>query len=209
MRFFSVDQFQMQIATRLIRETLKEFARQSKPKCTRHVLLLFFCADAFELQFIQAAPHEVGAPAEIDDAPGETFVHGDVCLPRERIPRIEARAIAPNAFLFPQRLSKGLPKRQAAILDGVVGVNFEVTFAAQFQVYDRMSGEKRQHVVEKRDTGPNRRFALPIDLQLELNSGLFRRPLDFRLPLLHLAELTKPHLENKAQILFGRKLFLI
>jgi hypothetical protein len=37
--------------------------------------------------------------------------------------------------------------------------------------------------------------------------GLFRRPLDFRLPLLHLAELTKPHLENKAQILPGRKLF--
>ena len=205
-RFFPIEQFQMQIATRLVCETLKEFARQPKPKSARHVLTLFLFADAFELQLIQAAPNQAGPAAEIDDTPREAFIHGNMRFASERIPRIKSGPIAADAFLLSQGFAESLPKRDAAIFDRVVGVNVEIALATQFQVYDRMPGEESEHVIEKRDAGPNGRLALPIDLQIELYSGLFRGPTDLRLTLLHLAELTKPHPENKAQILFERKL---
>ena len=182
----------MKVATRLVGEALEEFSRQSETKRTRRVLLFFSVADSFELQIVQPAPDEVRPAAEIDDASGQTFIHGNVRFAGERIARIESRSVAPDAFLVTERLTKGLAEREAAIFHRVMRVHFEIAPATKAQVHDRVFGEESQHVIKKRNAGLHRRLALPVDLQLQRDAGLASVPLQLRLPSLHLAQLSKP-----------------
>jgi hypothetical protein len=206
MGFFPVEQLQMQVATCVICETLEEFTRQPKPKSTRHVLLLFLFADPFELQFVQAAPDQAGSAAEIDDAPGEAFIHRNMRFTSERVSRIKACAVATNAFLVPQGFTERLSKRDAAVFNGVMRIDFQVTIATQSKIHHRMLRKECQHVIEERNACLDRGLALPIDLQVERDAGFFCDPPHLRLALQHLAQLTRPYLENKAQILFQQNL---
>ena len=67
--FFPVEKFQVQIAPAFIGKTLEKFARQAEPESGRHVLLLFQFR-YFIRKLVQAAPHQVGTTAEIDQSIG-------------------------------------------------------------------------------------------------------------------------------------------
>lgn len=141
---------------------------------------------------LQAAPDHVGASAEVNDAPGEAFVHGDVGFSCEGIARVEACAIALNALLIPQSFAERLSERYSAIFDGVMGVYLQIAFAAEVEVEHAVLREEREHVIEKRNASVDSGLPLAVDVQLDLDLGLFGGPADVRLARLHFAR-------NKAQ----------
>ena len=106
-------------------------------------------------------------------------------LASERISRIKASAVTPDAAFVAERLRERLPERDAAILDGVVRVHLDVAFADQFQIHHGMFGEQREHVVEERDAGADGGFAGAIHIEGELNLRLARDAVDLRLPRFH------------------------
>jgi hypothetical protein len=55
----------------------------------------------------------------------------------------------------------------------VVRIYRQVPFATQLQIHDRVPGEQRQHVVEKRDAGLDGRFARPVNVQRHRDAGFF------------------------------------
>jgi hypothetical protein len=48
-----------------------------------------------------------------------------------------------------------------------------------------MLREQSKHVIEKRDAGPDRRFALAVQVKADGNAGFFGVPSDFCLPTFH------------------------
>src|SRR6266542_1883297 len=118
-RFLPVEQLQMQRATRLVGEPLKEFPRESESKCARHVLPLFRRADPPELQLVQAAPNQMWSTAEINHTTGQTFVHRHVGFTAQGIAWVETGPVAANASLLAQCAAKRLAQRNATIRDRV------------------------------------------------------------------------------------------
>ena len=82
-------------------------------------------------KIVQPAPDEVGAAAEINDATGEAFVHGDVGFAGEGISGVKTVSVTANAAFVAQGLHESLAERDAAIFDGVVGIHFEVAIATE------------------------------------------------------------------------------
>jgi hypothetical protein len=144
----------------------------------------------------KSTPNEIGPAAEIDDAPGEAFIHGHVRLAPKRVAGVETRAVAADAFLVSERLQKRLPERNPAILHRVMRIHFQVAFAPQFEVHHRVLGEEREHVVEERNASPDRGFAFAIDPQLELDLSFFGGAFELRLPEFHPA-----HTNRRAQVI--------
>jgi hypothetical protein len=64
-------------------------------------------------------------------------------------------------------------------------VDVEVSIALQPQVHHRMLREKRQHVIEKRDSGPHGGLPTPINAQGQGDPGLFRLSADLGPPFCH------------------------
>src|SRR2546425_2185666 len=108
MGFFPVKQFQMQVATRFVGETLKKLLRRAEAKRRRHILLFFFRRNSLETKCVHSAPDKKRASAEIDNAPGQAFIHRHVSLAAERIPRVKAGPVSANPFLITQRLQERL-----------------------------------------------------------------------------------------------------
>ena len=205
-RFLAVKQFQMQVAARFIGEALKELARQAETKCARHVLLLFFARDAFEIEFVQTTPNEVRPAAEIDDASREAFVHRHKAFAAQGAPRIESGSISAQTSFVAEPFCEGLAERDAAVLDRVMRVHFQVALAVELQIEDRVLRKKRQHVIKKRHAGFDRRLAAAINHQLERNLSFLRDALDLRGANLHVDEFKQAkHSDSKA--IFGKVLF--
>src|SRR5439155_2545934 len=127
--FVPVEQFQMEVAARFVGEALEKFPRQPEAKCARHVLLLFRCAEAFELQFVQTTPNQMWSSAEINDASRQTFIHGHISFAGGGMSRIKACAVPANASLLSESRMKRLTKRNATVLDRVMRIHLEVAFA--------------------------------------------------------------------------------
>ena len=178
----AVQQFQVQIAPGFVGKSLKKLTRQAESKRAGHILSFFRWTDALLAEFIQPAPYQIGPPAEIYHAPRQAFVHGHVRLASEWITRIKAGPIPANSFLVTKRLNERLPKRKPTILNGVMSIYGKVTFTDQLQIHDGMFGEQRQHVIKERNPRANRRFARPINRNLQVNPGLFGIPPDFSAP---------------------------
>ncbi len=85
-----------------------------------------------------------GAAAEIQDDPGESFVHGK-----------QHRAVADNAMFIPEGLTDGLTEDDAGVFHRVMEVHMKVPFGAEGEVDQAMFGKKRQHVIEEPDPGVN------------------------------------------------------
>ena len=64
-------------------------------------------------------------------------------------------------------------------------IHLQVAFAPQGQIDHRMLGEKRQHVIEERDAGFDRRLAFTVDDQLQRDLRFLRDALDLRGADLH------------------------
>jgi len=184
-RFVPVKQFQMEIAPGLVGEGLKKFARQTETERAGHVLPFFRCRDLLVGQATQAAPDEAGSPAEINHAAGEALVHRHASLAGERIARMKARAVTPDALLLAQRPGKRLPEDDAAILDRVVGVHRQIAPATERQIHDGVFGKQGEHVIEKRDAGLDGRLARSVNVQLDRDASFLRRAFNCGLPGFH------------------------
>src|SRR5260221_10157755 len=68
--FITVKQFQVKIASALVRKSLKKLTSQPEPECAGHILVFFSVIDSLIGQVIQSAPNEERPPAEIDYTAG-------------------------------------------------------------------------------------------------------------------------------------------
>ena len=187
-RFGTVEEFEMEVAAGFIREALEEFAGQSEAESGRHILRFFSIRNLFEGEFVEAAPDQVRPAAEIDHTAGEAFVHRDVGFAADAAflgGRIETGAVAAEARFIAESLMESLPERDAAILHGVMGIDFEIAIAFELEICDRMLGEESQHVIEERNPGGNRRFSGAIDIQLQNDAGFLGGAVDPRGALRH------------------------
>ena len=123
--------------------------------------------------------------AKINDAAREAFVHRHIGFAGERIFRMKARAVAADAAFVAERERERLAERDAAILDRVMRVHFQIAVAAQLQIHRRVLGEQREHVVEERDAGFDGGFALAVEVEADGDAGFFGVARDFGLPGFH------------------------
>jgi len=175
----------MQIAFGLIGKALEEFPRQAEPEGAGHVLRLIEVGDASLAQGIQSFPHQIRTAAEIDDAARKAFVHRDIGFASEGVFRVETGAVAAETPFIAQGLEKGLAQGDATIFNSMMGIDFQVAFALEFEVADGVLGEKREHVIQERDARLDTRFASAIDGQFQLDGGFFGDTLEVRAPDRH------------------------
>ena len=123
--------------------------------------------------------------AKINDAAGEAFVHGHVSFAGKRIFRMKPRAVTADAPFVAKRERERLAEREAAILDRVMGVHFQIAAAAQMQIHGCVLREKREHVVEERDAGFDRGFSPAVNIKSDGDAGFFGVARDFCLPGFH------------------------
>jgi hypothetical protein len=74
-RFLPVQQFQVQITPRFVGKSLEKLPRQTEPKLHCHIAF-----DGLKRHPIQPPPHQHRPATEINDAPGQTFIHRHVGL---------------------------------------------------------------------------------------------------------------------------------
>jgi hypothetical protein len=98
---------------------------------------------------------------------------------------VKPGAIPPDALLVPKRPDKGLPQRNAAILNRVVRVHLQIAPASKPQIDRRMLRKQRQHVVEEWNAGPDGGLARAIQVEPDGDAGLFGQTLDRGKALLH------------------------
>ncbi len=83
---------------------------------------------------------DVWTVAEVENAAGEGFFHGNIGF-----------AVALNAGAVAEGGADGLAEDNAGIFDGVVGVDLDVAFSGEFDVYECVTGEEIEHVGEEGD----------------------------------------------------------
>src|SRR5689334_10193011 len=115
-----IQQFEVQVAPGLVRESLEKLSSQAKTECRRHILTFFLRRQRSVSLRIQAPPNQERSSAKIDHATRQAFIHGHVRLAREWVSRIKTRAVSPNPRFVSQRLDNSLPQRNPAILHGVM-----------------------------------------------------------------------------------------
>lgn len=185
MRFVAVKEFEVEIAAGFVGECLKKFAREAEAECTRYIERFFRRTDFLLGKFVQSAPNQIGSPAEINHTAREAFIHRHVSFAGERILRMKTISISADSLFVAERLSERLTERDTAILDRVMRVNFEIAFALQFQINDRVFGKQRKHVVEKRDAGFDRRFSSAVNVQFDFDARFIGVTLERGLALFH------------------------
>src|SRR5436190_433773 len=130
-RFVTVQELKVKIAAGIVNEALEEFTSQPKTKNTGHVLVSVGLADRSMGKFAQAAPYQMRPSAEIDHAPGQTFVHRYIGFPSEGILWMKTGSVTTNPSLISQGTGKRLTKSNPAIFDRVMRVHFQI--ACTFQ----------------------------------------------------------------------------
>src|SRR5688572_20247291 len=128
----------MKVTAAFIGETLEKLFRQTKSKCARHILIFFLSRDLFELKIIQSTPDQERPAAEVDDATGQTFIHRHKSFACERITGIKTGAVTANTFFVPERFEKRLAKRDAAIFDCMMCIDFDISLAFQLKIDRRV-----------------------------------------------------------------------
>ena len=179
MRLIAVKEFDVEIATRLIRKGLEKFPRESETKSSGRVLIFFREGKSFVSGIVESAPNQVWPAAEINDATREAFVHRNVGFAGERIFRMKARAVAADSFFVAQRLCKRLAQRNAAIFDGVMRVHFQITDGFESQINDSVFREQCQHVIEERDSSLDGRLARAVNVEADFDARLLCDAFDF------------------------------
>lgn len=104
---------------------------------------------------------QLRAIAEVDDGSAQGFVHGDVGV-----------AVASDARLVAQGLAEAFADDDAGIFHGVVEIDVDITIDLDFQINQRVSGEKSEHVVEEGDSGVDPGISLSVQVQAEFDFGL-------------------------------------
>src|SRR5438067_10099980 len=84
-------------------------------------------------------------------------------------------------------------------------VDFQVAATVDQEIEQTMLGEQLQHVIEKRETAADRRFARTIEVQLNAHIGLFRLATNFSQPRCSLGRF---HRLSSSQISFSAAISL-
>src|SRR5688572_18639268 len=121
-RLFTIQQFEVKITTRFIGEPLEKLPRQAKSKRRGHILFSLGSRKLLIGKLVQAAPNQIRAPAEIDHATRQCFIHWDVSFGLHacwmRIPTcaisVKASSISANSSFLTECLAKRLPKSNPA-----------------------------------------------------------------------------------------------
>ena len=174
----------MEIATSFVGKALEKLPRQSESEARRHILVLFGFRD-LEAQTAHAPPDEVRSPTEINNATGQTFIHGDIGLCGEGILWIKSVAIASNAFFIAERLHKCLSESDPAVFHRVVSVHLNIATTLQFKVDHRMFREQAQHVIKEGNSRLDIVFAFSINIEAQVNLRFTGMPPDSGPSLLH------------------------
>jgi hypothetical protein len=109
---------------------------------------------ANEADFYCVFVNKRGAAAEIDCSDSKCLVH-----------RQHEVACAIDAYAIAQRFREELAENDAAVFDGVVLIDIEVTGGMQSEIEPAVLGEQLEHMVEEADAGPHVVTALPFDLE--------------------------------------------
>ena len=94
-------------------------------------------------------------------------------------------AVTAAAPFVAKRERERLAERDAAILDRMMRVHFQIAAAAQLQIHRRVLREEREHMVEERDAGFDRRFSPAVEVEGDGDAGFFGVARDFCLPGFH------------------------
>ena len=100
-------------------------------------------------------------------------VEGDI---HERlVERQRDRREAADPRLGAERLGESLSEDDAGVLDGVVGVDLEVSPRLDLEVHATVLAELGQHVVEERQARVHQGSARPVELEEDRHLGLVGR----------------------------------
>lgn len=104
--------------------------------------------------------NDVWTAGEVDDTAREGFVEWDGGL-----------AEAGDTALIPECGFEDFAECDGGVFDGVVDVDVGVAVGLDRDVHERVTGERRQHVVVKRNSGGDVRFARSIEFDGDFDGG--------------------------------------
>lgn len=152
MAVFTVQQIDMQRHPGMLTECSEKFFAQGRVKCPD--LLVGYRYGAVKERPV----------AEIGNDSNQCLVHRQQATP---IP-VDTRLVAKGSV-------EGLAEADTDIFYGMVVVNLDVAFGSNGQIEEPMDRKQRQHMIEKRHTGIDRRLSLAIKGQYQMDicfSGL-------------------------------------
>jgi hypothetical protein len=98
---------------------------------------------------------------------------------------MKARSVSPDAPLIAQCLAESLPERDAAILNGMMRIHFQVALASEVQIYHSVPRKQAQHVVEEWDSRPHRGLPATIHSQFDSDARFIGRASHLCTALIH------------------------
>src|SRR4051794_34542447 len=143
----TVQDFQVDISRRVLRESFEEIFHQFGLKITDFADLHTILVD------------QLRAAAQINGCNGQGLVHRQHEI---------SRAIDSN--LISESLCEGLSENDAAILDGMMLIDIEVSLRPKAKVERSVLCEKLQHVIEEVDAGED--FVLPFPFDDKMGGDL-------------------------------------
>ena len=104
---------------------------------------------------------QLRAIAEVDDGSAQSFVHRDVGV-----------AVASDSRLVAQGFAEAFADDDSGIFHGVMEIDADITIDLDFQINQRVSGEKSEHVVEEGDSGVDPGVSFSVQVQAEFDFSL-------------------------------------
>jgi len=145
----SVEEFDVEIAAQVRGESSAEFFDESEGE----VLGVGRISRSVEFQ--------LRAIAEVDDGSAQSFVHRDVGV-----------AVASDSRLVAYGFAEAFADDDAGIFHGVMEIDADITIDLDFQINQRVSGEKSEHVVEEGDSGVDPGVSFSVQVQAESDFSL-------------------------------------
>ena len=102
---------------------------------------------------------EAGPAREVDDHPRQGFVERHISM-----------AIAHQTFFVADCLGHCLPEYDADILDGMVGIDFQIATGLNTQINHSVPRYLIEHMLEERDAGGQ--LSVPVTIEIDLDGYL-------------------------------------
>ena len=149
MRRAAIDNAEVNIGTRSLRESLKKVFGKLGLKIP----------DSLRADF--PGDNAVRSSAEIDRGGRKRFVH-----------RHQEISGAEDSALVADRLGQRLTERDAGVFDGVVLIDVEVAFGFDREIEGAVAGNEIEHVIEETDAGGDFGCAATVEIQAQFNLRL-------------------------------------
>jgi hypothetical protein len=197
MRFIAIEQLDVQVTPRFVREGLEKLACKAESECAGHVLPFFGCADSPKCELVEPAPYKVRATAKVNHTPCKALVHRHIRLGKQRVCGVEPGAEPPDAFPLAKCLRKSLAQRDSTVFDRMMRINRKVASAPQRKVNDGVLRKQTQHVIEERYAGVDFSLAGTVNVESDGYRSFFCFPDDYCPPGVHGVRLTRAGLKKQ------------